>query len=90
MKYLIRFLKFQNNCFIYISYIYLKRKNIDFKTTWEVLKRAQPIADGNNPVCRLYLKEPTAVVYKLKKEGCSNKEKIHIVLSVYEKTLKTQ
>ena len=51
----------------------LKRKNIDFKITWEVLKRAQPIADGNNPVCRLCLKESTAVVYALKKEGCLNK-----------------
>ena len=51
----------------------LKRKNIDFKLTWEVIKRAQPIADGNNPVCRLCLKESTAVMYALKKEGCLNK-----------------
>ena len=34
----------------------LKRKNIDFNLTWEVTKRAQPIVDGNNPVCRLCLK----------------------------------
>ena len=46
------------------------QKNIDFEITWEVLKRAQPIADGNNPVCRLCLNESTAVVYALKKEGC--------------------
>ena len=51
----------------------LKRKNFDFKLTWEVIKRAQPIADGNYPVCRLCLKESTAVVYALKKEGCLNK-----------------
>ena len=38
-----------------------------------MIKRAQPIADGNNPVCRLCLKESTAVVYALKKEGCLNK-----------------
>ena len=48
----------------------LKRKNIDFKITWKVLKRAQPIADNNNPVCRLCLKESMAFVYTLKKEGC--------------------
>ena len=35
-------------------------------------KRAQPIADVNNPVCRLCLKESTAVVYALKKEDCLN------------------
>ena len=45
----------------------LKRKNIEFKITLEVLKRAQPIADGNNPVYRLSLKDPRAVVYALKK-----------------------
>ena len=32
-----------------------------------------PIADGNNPVCKLCLKESTAVVYALKKEVCLNK-----------------
>ena len=52
----------------------LNRRNIDFKITWEVIKRAQPIADGNNPVCRLCLKESTAVVYALKNEGCLNKK----------------
>ena len=51
----------------------LKRKNIDFRITWELIKRAQPVADGNNPVCRLCLKELTAVVYALKKEGSLNK-----------------
>ena len=51
----------------------LKRKNIDFKITWEVIKRTQPIADVNNPVYRLCLKESTAAVYALKKEGCLNK-----------------
>ena len=48
----------------------LKRKNIDFKIIWEMFKRAQPIADGNNPVCRPCLEESTAVVYSLQKEGC--------------------
>ena len=28
----------------------LMRKNIDFRITLKVIKRAQPIADGNNPV----------------------------------------
>ena len=41
--------------------------------SWEVIKRAQPIADGNSPVCRLCLKEATAVVYALNKKGCLNK-----------------
>ena len=40
---------------------------------WKVLKRAQTIADGNNPVCRLCLKESTAVVYALKKGGFLDK-----------------
>ena len=48
-------------------------KKIGFRINWEVIKRAQPIADGNNPVCRLCLKESTAVMYALKKEGCLNK-----------------
>ena len=40
-----------------LKYIcYLKRNNIVFRITWEVTKRAQPIADGSNPVCGLYLK----------------------------------
>ena len=52
----------------------LKRKNIDFKIYWEVIKRAQPIADGNNSVCRLCIKEPTAVVYALKDKNCLNKK----------------
>ena len=46
----------------------LKRKNKYSKITWEVLKRAQPIADDNNPICRLCLKESTAVINELKKE----------------------
>ena len=50
----------------------LKRKNIDFKIIWEMFKRAQPIADGNNPVYRLYLKKSTAFVYAFQKEGCLN------------------
>ena len=49
-------------------------RKIDFKITWEVLKRAQPIADGNKSVCRLCLKELKVVVYALKKEGCLNKK----------------
>ena len=52
----------------------LKRKNIDFKIYWKVIKRAQPIADGNNPVCRLCIKEATAVVYALKDKNCLNKK----------------
>ena len=35
-------------------------------------KKAQPIADGNNLVNRLCLKESTFVVYALKKEGYLN------------------
>ena len=31
----------------------LKHKNIDFRITWEVIKRVQHKADGNNPVRRL-------------------------------------
>ena len=45
----------------------LKRKNIELRVTWEVIKRTQSIADGNNRVCRLWLKESTAVVYAMKK-----------------------
>ena len=52
----------------------LKRRNIDHETSWEVIKRAQYIADNNNPVCRLSLKEATAVVYALNKKCCLNKE----------------
>ena len=43
-----------------------------FRITWEIFKRAQPIADGNNPVYRLYLKKSTAFVYAFQKEGCLN------------------
>ena len=45
----------------------LKRKDIDLRIIWKVTKRAHPIADGNNPVCWLSLKESTAIVYVLKK-----------------------
>ena len=38
-----------------------------------MLKRAQPIKDGCNPVFWLYFKESTAVVYALQKEDCLNK-----------------
>ena len=56
--------------------------NIDFKIYWEVIKRAQPIADGNNPVCRLCIKEATAVVYALKdKKLLEQKERIYADLS---------
>ena len=58
----------------------LKRKNIDFKIYWEVIKRAQPIADGNNPVCRLCIKEATAVVDALKDKNYLNKKSGFIVL----------
>ena len=64
----------------------IKHKNTDFKITWEVFKRAQPIADGNNPVFRLCLKESTAILYALQKEGCLKmRSKIYIVLLTYEK-----
>ena len=49
-------------------YIYLKRRDIGHEISWEVIKRAQPIADGNSPVCRLCLKEATVVVYVLNKK----------------------
>ena len=51
----------------------LKRKNIDFRITQEVIKRAQHMDYGNNLVCRLYLNEATAVVYALNQKGCLNK-----------------
>ena len=40
----------------------LKRKDIHHEITTEMIKRAQSIADGNNPVCGLRLKEATTVV----------------------------
>ena len=51
-----------------------KRKNIEFKITWEVIKKAQPIPDGNKPVCRLCMKEATVVVYELKKTAWKKSE----------------
>ena len=51
---------------IRLSFPSTKRKNIDFRLIWEVIKRAQPIADGNNPVCKLFLS------VWLKKQGCLN------------------
>ena len=51
----------------------------------------KPIADGNNPVCRLCLKESTGVVYALQKESCLNKTSEFISSCTYEKApLKTQ
>ena len=47
----------------------LKRRNIDHETSWEVIKRAHSIADGNKPVCRLCLKDATSVVYALNEKG---------------------
>ena len=41
----------------------LKRNGVDYKISWEVIKRAQPIADGNRPICRLCLKEATAIMH---------------------------
>ena len=52
----------------------LKHSSIDFEISWEVIKRAQPIADGNSPICRLCLKEATAVLYALKNKTCLNKK----------------
>ena len=51
----------------------LKRNGTDFEISWEVIKRAQPIAEGNSPICRLCLKEAAAVVYALKDKACLNK-----------------
>ena len=51
----------------------LKRSGVDYEISQEVIKRAQPIADGNSPICRLCLKEATAVVYALKDKACLNK-----------------
>ena len=51
----------------------LKRNGVDYEISWEVIKRAQPIADGNSPIYRLCLKEATAVVYELKDKACLNK-----------------
>ena len=51
----------------------LKRRDIYYELSREVIESAQPIADGNNLVCRLCLKETTAVVYALNKNGCLNK-----------------
>ena len=48
----------------------VKRKKFDFKITREVIRRAQPKADSNNPVCKLVFKKSTSVVYVLKMEGC--------------------
>ena len=42
--------------------------------TRKVIKCAQPTADGNSPVCRLCIKEATAVVYALKYNNCLNKK----------------
>ena len=49
----------------------LSCKNIDFKIYCDVIKKAQLIDDGNNPVC---IKEATAVVYALKDIKCLNKK----------------
>ena len=51
----------------------LKRNGTDFEISWEVIKRAQPIADGNSPICRLCLKEAAAIVYALEDKACLNK-----------------
>ena len=53
----------------------LKRSGTDFEISWEVLKTAQPIADGNSPICMLCLKEATAVVYAFKDKACLNKRR---------------
>ena len=49
-----------------------------------MIKRAHPIADGNNPVCRLCIKEATAVFYALK-ELLEQKEWVYADLSTYQK-----
>ena len=51
----------------------LKCSGVDYEISWEVIKRAQPIADSNSPICRLCLKETTANVYALKDKAYLNK-----------------
>ena len=57
---------------------YVCSLKIDFEISWKGIKRAHPMADGNNPVCRLCMKETTAVVYALKDKYRENKKKWHI------------
>ena len=59
----------------------LKRRDIDHEISTEVITRAQPVADGNNPVCRSCLKEATAVLCALNKKRCPNK-RIEFILVV--------
>ena len=69
----------------------LKRKNIDFKTTWEVIKRTQPITNGNNQVCRSCIKELPLFFYALKeKKMLEQKEPIYAYLYAYQKKIVTK
>ena len=55
----------------------LKHKNLDHKITWEVwevIKRAQPIIDANNPICRPCIKKSVVVVFAQKDDGYLNKK----------------
>ena len=52
-----------------------------------MIKRAKPTAGGNNPVCELYLKDLTAVMCALKKEGCLNNSSEFISSFRYVKSL---
>ena len=65
---------YENNTELLNYVCSLKRKHIEFKKTWKVIKRAHHIPDGNNPFCRLCTKEATAVVYVLKDKNCLNKK----------------
>ena len=46
-----------------------------------MIKRGQPIADGNNPVCNQCFKKSTVVLFALKNEGCLNKRSEFILLN---------
>ena len=47
-------------------YLWLIAQKIDHKITWEVIKRAQPITDGNNPIFRFLIKESSVAVFAQK------------------------
>ena len=56
----------------------LQRKKTYHKIIWEVIKRAQPTTDGNNPICRLCLK--ASVGFEKKMEVVWIKKRIHAYL----------
>ena len=58
----------------------LKRRGVDYEISWEVKKRAQPKADSNSPICRLCLKEATAIVYAVKDKACLKESSLYRLL----------